>query len=84
MIPDGHALGGLVRKLAAAAEGERNTIAFWAACRAGEMAASGFIRADTAAALIAHAAMSAGLSQAEAERTALSGIRTGLRSAADA
>jgi hypothetical protein len=76
-IPDEYALAGLVRKVAGAAEGARNAITFWAACRAGEMAASGMIGADTAAALIINAALLSGLPPAEAERTAWSGIRTG-------
>lgn len=77
-IPDEYALASLVRKVVGAAEGERNTITFWAACRAGEMAASGLIAADTAAAVIANAALLSGLPPGEAERTAWSGIRTGL------
>lgn len=80
-VPDGHALAGLVRKVAGASEGERNALAFWAACRAGEMAASGVLGDDTAAAVIAHAATLSGLPPAEAERAAWSGIRTGRRSA---
>jgi hypothetical protein len=79
-IPDGHTLVGLVRKVARAAPGERNAVAFWAACRAGEMAASGLIGADIAAAIIANAAILSGLPQAEAERTARNGIRAGLGS----
>jgi hypothetical protein len=42
------------------------------------MAASGLIAADTAAAVIANAALLSGLPPGEAERTAWSGIRTGL------
>jgi hypothetical protein len=76
-VPDGHALAGLVRRVAGASEGERNALAFWAACRAGEMAASGVLGEDTAAAVIAHAATLSGLPRAEAERTAWSGIRRG-------
>lgn len=79
-IPDGRALAGLVLTVARAAEGERNAITFWAACRAGEMAASGLLAVDTAAAVIADAAMLSGLPRAEAERTALSGVRTGMGS----
>jgi hypothetical protein len=81
-IPDGHMLAGLVRKIAGAARGERNTLTFWAACRAGEMAASGLLTAETAAAIIARAATKSGLPPAEAERTAWSGVRTGLGSRA--
>src|SRR5262249_15485717 len=64
-MPDERALGGLVRVVAGAPEGQRNNLAFWAACRAGEMARSGFIGLETAAAVIAAAAMRAGLSQRE-------------------
>jgi Bifunctional DNA primase/polymerase, N-terminal len=66
----------LVRLLAAARPGERNNLTFWAACRAGEMVASGLLRADIAAEVIAEAATRAGLPLAEAQRTAWSGIRT--------
>jgi hypothetical protein len=79
-IPDSRALAGLVRSVARAAEGERNAVTFWAACRAGEMAASGLLGAETGAAVISHAAMQSGLPRAEAERTAWSGIRRGLGS----
>jgi len=82
VIPDQHTLAGLVRKVAGAAEGERNTITFWAACRAGEMVASWLISAEYAAAVIANAAMVSGLPPREAERTAWSGIRTGLGASA--
>ena len=47
----------------------------WAACRVGEMVASGLLRSDAAVALIAEAASRAGLPYVEAERTARSGIR---------
>jgi hypothetical protein len=68
-------------RVARASEGERNKVAFWAACRAGEMAASGVLGDETAAAVIVHAAMLSGLPRAEAERTAWSGILTGRGSA---
>ena len=74
-VPDGHVLTRLVRLIAGARAGERNSITYWAACRAGEMVASGLLGADTAAAVIAEAATRAGLSRAEAECTARSGIR---------
>ena len=77
IIPDDRALGRLVRVVAAAPEGKRNNLAFWAACRAGEMARSGLIGSETVAAVIAAAAMRAGLSQREAERTACSGVLAG-------
>lgn len=76
-VPDEYRLAGLVRKVANARKGDRNRISFWAACRAGEMVASGLIDADYAAAVIASAATMAGLPPTEAERTAWSGIRNG-------
>jgi hypothetical protein len=75
-IPDDHALGQLIRFVASAREGERNTLTFWAACRAGEMVRSGLLKAEEAVALITEAAMRAGLPRPEAERAAWSGIRT--------
>jgi hypothetical protein len=69
-VPDGHVLERLVRLVASACEGERNNLTYWAACRAGEMVASGLLQADVAAALIAEAATRAGLPRVEAERTA--------------
>jgi hypothetical protein len=78
-IPDDYALARLVRKVASAAHGQRNAVTFWAACRAGEMAASGLIGANTAADIIVNAALCSGLPSAEARRTAWSGVCTGLR-----
>jgi hypothetical protein len=75
-VPDNHALMRLVQLVARSDEGERNDMTYWAACRAGEMVASGLLAADDAAAIIAEAATRAGLSRAEAERTAWSGIRS--------
>jgi hypothetical protein len=74
-VPDDHALAGLVRLISGAREGERNNLTYWAACRAGEMVASGLLRTDAAVAIIAEAARRAGLSREEAERAAWSGIR---------
>jgi hypothetical protein len=74
-VPDGHALTRLVQLIAVARAGERNNLTYWAACRAGEMVASGLLGADTAAAVISEAAARAGLPRSEAERTAWSGIR---------
>jgi hypothetical protein len=70
-------LAALVRMVAGAREGERNSLTFWCACRAGEMVAAGKLRTTTAIAVIAEAATRAGLSRREAERTARSGVRTG-------
>jgi Bifunctional DNA primase/polymerase, N-terminal len=82
-VPDSHALAQLVRLVAHAHEGERNALTFWAACRAGEMVASGLLDVESAAAVIAEAAICAGLTRSEAERTARSGVRkTGGRTGA--
>ena len=70
IILDDQALGRLVRVVAGAPQGQRNNLAFWAACRAGEMARSGLIGLEAATAVIAAAATRAGLGQREAERTA--------------
>jgi Bifunctional DNA primase/polymerase, N-terminal len=77
LIPDDRTLGRLVRVVTGAPEGQRNNLAFWAACRAGEMARSGLLGLETAVAVIASAAMRAGLSQRDAERTARSGVVAG-------
>jgi hypothetical protein len=76
-VPDNHFLAELVRMVAGAREGERNSLTFWCACRAGEMVASGLLSAASAIAVIAEAATRSGLPRKEAERTARSGIRTG-------
>lgn len=73
-VPNHHFIAKLVNLVAGAGEGERNTLTYWAACRAGEMVASGLLSADAAAAVIAEAAIRAGLPRAEAERTARSGV----------
>jgi hypothetical protein len=70
IVPDQYVLKRLVQLIAGAREGERNGLTYWAACRAGEMVASGMLAADVAAAVIAEAATRAGLPRAEAERTA--------------
>jgi hypothetical protein len=76
IVPDRYFLNRLIRRVASAAKGERNAITFWAACRAGEMVCSGLVNVEVVSRLIADAAMSAGLSAAEAQRTTRSGIRT--------
>jgi hypothetical protein len=70
-VPDGHPLARLVRLVA----GARNDLTYWAACRAGEMVASGLLGVDAAVGIIAEAGTRAGLPRLEAERTARS--RTG-------
>jgi hypothetical protein len=75
-VPDSLALGRLVRTVTFGKPGERNNLTYWAACRAGEMVASGMLDADLAVEVIAEAAARAGLPYAEARRTARSGVRT--------
>jgi Bifunctional DNA primase/polymerase, N-terminal len=75
IIPDDVTLTRLVRVIVRARTGERNNITYWAACRAGDMVASGLMNAQTAAAVIEEAATRAGLSAIEARRTAWSGIK---------
>jgi hypothetical protein len=76
-VPDNHLLAKLVQMVAGAREGERNSLTFWCACRAGEMVAAGVLSATTAIAVIAEAATRSGLPRTEAERTARSGVVTG-------
>lgn len=77
VVPDSSALHRLVQLVAGAQPGERNRLTFWAACRAGEMVASGLLSAHVAASVIIEAGTRSGLTRSEAERTAWSGIRTG-------
>jgi hypothetical protein len=75
-VPDQRLLAKLVTMVAGATEGERNSLTFWCACRAGEMVAEGLLSAETAIAVITEAATRCGLPRAEAERTARSGVNT--------
>jgi Bifunctional DNA primase/polymerase, N-terminal len=75
-IPDHRFIAKLVTMVASATEGERNSLTFWCACRAGEMVAEGLLSAETAIAVITEAATRCGLPRAEAERTARSGVNT--------
>jgi hypothetical protein len=68
-------LRGLVRTIAHAPEGQRNSILFWAACRAGEAVRAGQADEDFAATVLVEAALRAGLPQAEARRTIDSGMQ---------
>jgi hypothetical protein len=68
-------LGGLVRTVAGAAEGERNHCLFWAACRLGEAVRDGKLGGDPATAILLEAAARVGLPQSEALRTIKSAMR---------
>lgn len=68
-------LRGLVRTVIGAAEGQRNSILFWASCRAGEAVRNGGADETFVTDVLAEAAGRAGLSRAEACRTIQSGMR---------
>jgi hypothetical protein len=59
-----------------APQGHRNDRLFWAACRAGELITSGSLTWERASAGLVSAAVTAGLSLAEAEATVESGLRS--------
>jgi Bifunctional DNA primase/polymerase, N-terminal len=69
------ALAGIIRIVATASKGERNRIAFWAACRLGEMVRDGLISAGEAEDILIQTAARAGLPAREARLTAVSGIK---------
>jgi hypothetical protein len=70
-------LRGLVRMVATANEGERNSKLFWAACRVGEAVRDGKTTNKAfAVGVLIEAAARCGLPKQEAERTISSGIRT--------
>ena len=71
----GRGAAGLLNCVAGAAEGERNALLYWAACRFGERIGSGHIGEREALARLIEAAVAAGLT----EREAISTIRSGLR-----
>jgi hypothetical protein len=68
-------LRGLVRTVASASEGQRNSILFWASCRAGEALRDGKATEDFLTSVLLEAAMHAGLPQREALRTIISGVQ---------
>ena len=68
-------LRGLVRIVVRAAEGQRNSVLFWAACRGGEAVRDGRAAEDFVVDVLSEAAGRAGLSQSEARRTIQSGMR---------
>jgi hypothetical protein len=68
-------LAGVLRTIATAREGKRNSITFWGACRLAEMVIAGTLSRDQAVALVVEAAGRAGLSRSEALRTTQSAFR---------
>jgi hypothetical protein len=71
----GNALDGVADAIARAAEGERNRLLFWGACRFGERMRAGLIGRREAEATLIAAAGSTGLQEAEARRTITSAWR---------
>ena len=74
------AIDGALRLVTTAAEGERNAVLHWAACRLAERVRDGQISASEAEALLVAAGLAAGLPEPEARATVRSGLR--LRAAA--
>src|SRR5262249_5338522 len=70
-------LDGVLRTIAQARQGERNSITFWGACRLAEMATQGSLSRDYAITLAVEAARHNGLSLQEALRTARSAFGEG-------
>jgi Bifunctional DNA primase/polymerase, N-terminal len=68
-------LEGLIRTIAEAPEGQRNSIVFWAGCRLAEMVSAGLIGRASASALAVEAATRSGLLRFEAQRTLESAFR---------
>jgi hypothetical protein len=68
-------LAGILRTIALAQEGTRNSVTFWGACRLAEMVAEGALSESDAVALITEAASRTGLPPTEATRTAQSALR---------
>ncbi|MDR3413289.1 MAG: bifunctional DNA primase/polymerase [Formivibrio sp.] len=67
-------LAGLVRTVARANPGERNTKLHWAACRMAEIVWEGGLQRPTAIAILVEVGVNVGLPKAEAQLTAESGI----------
>jgi hypothetical protein len=68
-------LDGIIRTIALAPEGNRNSLTYWGACRMAEMVAEGVLNRDNAIAIAVEAASRNGLPRAEALRTARSAFR---------
>ncbi|WNI15221.1 bifunctional DNA primase/polymerase [Actinacidiphila sp. ITFR-21] len=70
------ALDGLLRVLLGAQEGDRNSKLYWASCKAWAHVADGHLNASDAERALVGAAVSLGLTEAEAQRTVASARRT--------
>lgn len=73
---------GLLRHVLSAPEGTRHSALYWAACRAGEIVAAGYVAPEAAARALTRAAMEGGGKDARnAEQTARDGIARGVMEA---
>jgi hypothetical protein len=75
IVPDDHGVGGLVRAIVTAPVGSRNNVLFWASCRMAQRVRSKLLDPVTALVILIESARRAGISDTEARRTALSGLR---------
>ncbi|OYV54163.1 MAG: hypothetical protein B7Z76_15490 [Acidiphilium sp. 20-67-58] len=73
-VPDDASIAKLLRWVADAGEGQRNSRLFWAGCRLADQVQHGTLNAAYAAALLEHAGTQAGLPKLEACRTAQSAL----------
>jgi hypothetical protein len=68
-------LAGIIRAIARAHEGQRNTVAFWGACRLAELAAANALSRTEAIEITIAAAAAAGLPASEARTVAQSALK---------
>jgi hypothetical protein len=76
---DGAAIDGILRLVADAPQGQRNSILHWSACRMGERVDAGQIGIGEAEGMLIDAAAAAGLAMQEARATVRSGLRRATR-----
>jgi hypothetical protein len=67
---------GIIARLLAARQGERNSLLYWSAVRFAEAMRVGAIQEDTAIAILRDAGIRVGLDAREISATVLSGFRT--------
>jgi hypothetical protein len=72
-----HAIEGILKRVSAARQGERNELLHWGACRMRERIVAGQIGQGEAASLLVAAARAVGLTESEARATIHSGFRGG-------
>ena len=75
-------LHGVIERLLGAGHGERNTVLFWASCRAGEAVASGLLTSEASRRALLTAAGVLGLVHEDGEQAVMDTINNGLGSGA--